>query len=173
MGLLVVVSLSCGKVTPDRAGAAIATSVSSQMPLPGESSSDAERRVFNACMDEAAQPYEILDGSINGVAVKLRGYDTKNAITAAAMESCRREAMDSFPLPDLTDADLEVSYAYLKRFVQCLRETGQDMGIVASFEEFLQSNGNITPSSRWETAATDDHFGASLTRCSHSIHPPG
>jgi hypothetical protein len=139
--------------------------------LPGESSTDASLRVVGACMDRDHISFEIVNGSLNGVPMKLRTYDITDASTAQKLEECQQELTDEVPATRLSEENLQKGYDYLVRFVGCVASSGHDMGVATSFEVFRQTGGDTAPSSRWELASTDDNFSDDASRCSQEVQP--
>ena len=141
--------------------------------LPGETYAAATQRVLYACMDALNETnYQALKGKLNGVDIALRGYDQSNPDTKRHFDDCTKKAQAAVPLPKQTKERLLASHAQLVRLVGCLRDGGFDVGTPPSADEFVAKGGDISASSRWESAQQLPGFQDALNRCSLLYPPP-
>lgn len=140
--------------------------------LPGEDIASASQRFYFACMDQAGIAYQIVNGEENGVPVTDRGYDVGQPSDEAKMRACQSATAAGFPLPVQTTSDLEHGYRYMVAIVACLADSGYDMGITPSYQEYTQARGELTPSSRWDIVTVDERYSENMSRCSKLVPPP-
>lgn len=169
---LTALCLGCLMVTGCSNDSSTPTSTTADPVLPGESAGDAFNRIYDGCMDESAQPYELVDADLNGVPAKLRAYDHKSPLYSAEADAKCMERATAVLEPPTKD-ELGRSYAATLKIVNCIRSDGFDIGVVVSEAEYINSGGAVSISSDWDAVASQSPpgFSESVDRCFAEFAP--
>jgi hypothetical protein len=140
--------------------------------LPGETVSDAVNRIYDSCMDEFGQPFVLAESRVNGVPIKVRGYDHNSPLYSAEHDAQCMDRASAIIVPP-SDEELKGSYTRTVDIVNCIRDEGFDIGVVVSEAEFVNGGGAVTMSSDWDLVASQSPpgFAEAIERCFAEFPP--